>query len=90
MHIDEFLSKRDRLSLATTEVDGIDGLAPQATVMADRIQRAMPQIRTALRGNRAPMVGTIIDSGAVNLLIVGGQDAQRTIKPRGTKGGTGT
>ncbi len=55
-------------------------------VMAARIERAMPQIRTALRGSKAPMVGTIVDSGAVTLRIVGGLDANKTIKPHGSRG----
>jgi hypothetical protein len=76
----------ERAALLAANVAAFMVKTAKGDVMADRVRRAMPQIRTALRGSKAPLVGTIVDSGAIKLLIVGGMDAKKTIKPHGSKG----
>jgi len=76
----------ERAALLSANVAAFMVKTARGEVMAERVVRAMPQIRTALRGSKAPLVGTIVDSGAVNLLIVAGTDAKKTIKPHGSKG----
>lgn len=76
----------ERAALISANVAAFMVKAARGDIMAERIARALPQVRTALRGTKAPLVGTITESGAVNLHIIGGKDQQRTIKPHGSKG----
>ena len=71
----------ERVALISASVAAFMVKAARGGVMAERVARALPQVRTALRSSNVPLVGTITDSGAVNLLIVGGKDKKRTIKP---------
>ncbi len=51
-----------------------------ALVMAERLVHAMPTIRRVLRGQKPPLVGRVLENGAIALSILDGKPAQKTVK----------